>query len=224
MDAESVLEGRPHGGVDWICIKINNVSYRGIDIDNDKLSGVQVVTRGKIKMNIIGVYLPYHNGSVDQIELYGETLECLQSIIDLYQGQPLVIIGYYNAALPQKQSLRYNWSKQQPCNAHSMLLYDFICDNELYVARFVYKQPVNYIDTKCIHSTHLDHVLIPQEYTHMILDCKIIDTYVDSTSDHLPIRTSLTINLQDLPNTTTCNKDNVIIILWQLPVNYLLLI
>ena len=47
VDAESVLEDRPHGGVGWICNKINNVSYRGIDIDNDRLSGVQIVAHGK---------------------------------------------------------------------------------------------------------------------------------------------------------------------------------
>ena len=70
----------------------------------------------------------------------------------------------------------YNWSMQQPFNAHSMLLYDFICDNEMHVANFVYKQSVNYTYTKSIHSTYIDHVLIPQEYTHMILDCK--KTYV----------------------------------------------
>ena len=56
----------------------------------------------KIQMNIIGVYLPYHNGSVDQIELYGETLECLQSIIDLFQGQPLVTRQSEMADLPRR--------------------------------------------------------------------------------------------------------------------------
>ena len=55
-------------------------------------------------MNILGVYLPYYNGSVDQIELYGETLECIQALIDQYQGEPLLIVGDFNATLPQQNS------------------------------------------------------------------------------------------------------------------------
>ena len=120
----------------WICNKTNNVTYKAIDIDNDRISGIQIIVQGKTVMNILDVYLPFHNGSSDQIELYGETLECLHSKIDSYHGEPIIIVGDFNATLPQQQSLSHNWSKRRPFNADSMLLYDFICDNELYVANY----------------------------------------------------------------------------------------
>ncbi|KAK2161068.1 hypothetical protein LSH36_122g09015 [Paralvinella palmiformis] len=82
-----------------------------------------------------------------------------------------------------------------------MLLYDFICDNELYVANFLHKQPVNYIYDKGTHSTYIDHVLVSQEYNNMIPDYKIINSYYENTSDHLPIRTSIILSVKDLQNT-----------------------
>ena len=108
VDAESVLEGWAHGGMGWICNKTNNVTYKAIDIDNDRISGIQIIVQGKTVMNILDVYLPFHNGSSDQIELYGETLECLHSKIDSYHGEPIIIVGDFNATLPQQQSLSHN--------------------------------------------------------------------------------------------------------------------
>jgi len=59
VDAESVLEGRPDGGIGWICNKTNNVTYKGIDIDNNRISGIQIIVQGKSVTNILGVYF-YH--------------------------------------------------------------------------------------------------------------------------------------------------------------------
>jgi len=45
--------------------------------------------------------MSYHNGSVDT------KLECLQSIIDGYDGESLIIIGDFNAALPHLQLINH---------------------------------------------------------------------------------------------------------------------
>ena len=58
IDAETVLEGRPHEGVGLICNKVDHVTYKGIDTDNERISGIQLIANGKVHMNILGVYLP----------------------------------------------------------------------------------------------------------------------------------------------------------------------
>jgi exonuclease III len=82
--------------------------------------GIQLISNGRLHLNILGVYLPFHDGSAEQIELYGETLECLQSVLELHQGEPLMIVGDMNAALPQQQSLARHGHRQKPFNAHSV--------------------------------------------------------------------------------------------------------
>ncbi|KAK2139462.1 hypothetical protein LSH36_1772g00003 [Paralvinella palmiformis] len=78
-----------------------NISYKIIDIDNERVSGIQLISKGQVLMNIKGVYLPFYDESADQIELYAESLQCLQSVLELHQGEPLMIVGDMNAALPQ---------------------------------------------------------------------------------------------------------------------------
>ncbi|KAK2139090.1 hypothetical protein LSH36_2039g00011 [Paralvinella palmiformis] len=54
-----------------------NIAYKIIDIDNERVSGIQLISKDQVLMNIIGVYLPFYDGSADQIELYAESLQCL---------------------------------------------------------------------------------------------------------------------------------------------------
>ena len=54
-------------------------------------------------------------------------------LIHQYQGEPLLFVGDCKATWPQQNYLCYNWNRQRPFNAHSLLLYDFINDNEFYV-------------------------------------------------------------------------------------------
>ncbi len=117
MDPETILVGRPHGDVGWICKRIPNITYKVIDIDKERFSGIQLIANGQVLMNIIGVYLPFHNGSVDQIELHAESLQFLQSVLELHQGEPLMIVGDMNAALLQRQQLSVTWHRLRPFNA-----------------------------------------------------------------------------------------------------------
>ena len=110
-----------------------------------------------------------------QIELYMETLQHLQSIIDCYAGQPILIVGYMNASLPQHESLSVNWYKNHPFNAHSLMLYDFLCDNDMVVTNFLRKQVVNYTYSKGSHTSYIDHVFAPKHMTGVIKNCQIVN-------------------------------------------------
>ncbi|KAK2157670.1 hypothetical protein LSH36_187g07033 [Paralvinella palmiformis] len=144
-----------------------DITYKIIDIDNERVSGIQLISKGQVLMNIIGVYLPFYDESVDQIELYAESLQCLQSVLELHQGEPLVIVGDMNAALPQKQQLSFNWHQLRPFNADSLILYDFVCDNDMCIGNFGYTQTMNYMYFKGVNRTYIIHVFIPRYLMYM---------------------------------------------------------
>ena len=69
--------------------------------------------------------MPHFNSQSDQIELYSETLDILQSTIDNMEPSPLMIVGDMNAALPKAPEINRHWYRQHPYNKHSYILYDF---------------------------------------------------------------------------------------------------
>ena len=72
-----------------------------------------------------------------------------------------MIVGDMNDALPQKQQLSFNWHRLRPFNAHSLILYDFVCDNDMCIGNFGYNQTVNYTYFKGVNRTYIVHVCIP---------------------------------------------------------------
>ncbi len=96
-----VLVGRPHGGVGFVFKSMQGIVYKPIDIECDRMMGLQLINNGKPVLNILGVYLPYFDGSEDQIALYSETLDILQSAVNDCANVPCIIVGDMNAPLPQ---------------------------------------------------------------------------------------------------------------------------
>ena len=78
--------------------------------------------------------MPYHNNTSNQTELYMDTLHQLSLMIEETSGPtPFCVVGDMNAELPVKATMQQNWYKQRPFNRHSVLLYDFMCDHELFI-------------------------------------------------------------------------------------------
>ena len=147
MDPEVVHDGRPFGGVGFVCKKLNGVSYIPIKCESDRISGIQLTANGKIILTIIGVYLPYFNGKAEQAALYSETLEQVQSLLDTLEPSPTLFMSDMNAGLSQQRLLPRKWYKQHSCNDHSLLLYDFVSNNDLVNCNFSFTQKVNYTYT-----------------------------------------------------------------------------
>ena len=74
--------GRPHGGIGFIAKHREDIVYRPIVIDSNRITGVQLISNGQVILILYGVYMPNFNGQSDQIEPYSETLDILQSTID----------------------------------------------------------------------------------------------------------------------------------------------
>ena len=65
--SEDFLVGRPYGGVGFIANKVKNITYKPSHVHSDRITGVQLVSGGEIIFTLFGVYLPYYNGSSEQI-------------------------------------------------------------------------------------------------------------------------------------------------------------
>ncbi len=81
---EMVLVGRPHGGVGFVFKSMQGIVYKPIDIECDRMMGLQLINNGKPVLNILGVYLPYCDGSREQIALYSKTLDIHLMIVPMF--------------------------------------------------------------------------------------------------------------------------------------------
>ena len=55
-----------------MCNYICNLSFNVVPNVFDRICILQLLTGGKLILTINGVYMPYFNGSCDQLELYNE--------------------------------------------------------------------------------------------------------------------------------------------------------
>ena len=198
VNPEEQLVGRPYGGVGFICKPVPGLIYKFSDVCNDRICHLKVIqsNNNNVALNLIGVYLPYHNGSAEQVMLFSETLDQIQTLVENEcRGSPLVILGDMNCMLPKHRQLPHNWHRNSPFNHHSLLLHDFIMNNDLCVADFECKQTINYTYIKGGHKTHIDHVLVPKHFLESILSCTILPEDDERASDHLPLRTCIDVTL-----------------------------
>ena len=113
-EIEADYSGRPFGGVSLI-IK-NNKRFTCKEIENlsDRIVSVGIYDGESNLIQVICcTYMPFYNGNSEQIDLYVETVDALQAVVDQYASiAPIKIIGDLNAQLPTSQKLAKNWFKQ----------------------------------------------------------------------------------------------------------------
>ena len=185
--------GRPFGGVGFICRNMPGTAYKIIECDSDRLYGIQVFKNQEMVMSVIGVYLPYEDGTKDQTELYINTLDQLQNTLDNCGNAPTVIVGDMNTVLPEEEYLSDNWYTRKPYNKHSAIMFEFLCQNKMCVANFMYDQDVSYTFRRGTVSSYIDHVFINEYVCDKIQECKIVYDCKDNVSDHLAL--SITIQI-----------------------------
>ena len=93
MDPEVTQRGRSYGGVGFICKKQNNISYRNVNVDSDRVSVVEVLYNHKTILTVVGVHMPFYNALADQIALYAETIDIVQNVLEIHsQCSPLMVM------------------------------------------------------------------------------------------------------------------------------------
>ena len=146
INPEEPLKGRPHGGIGILCKNTPGITYNLLDGDSSRIIGVQVIMNKYVVLNVYGIYLPHDNHKIEQLEIYMETLDQLQTCIARHQddGAPAIVVGDTNTRLPQSLKLAKSWYKKKPFNHRSALLYNFVTDNDMIVANFKFKQQKDY--------------------------------------------------------------------------------
>ena len=117
---EPIVEynGRPFGGLGFLCKELSVTHYKPVLCQSDRILGLQININKKPVLNIIGVYLPYQ-------------LQCM--LDECSSVAPTVIIGDLNTASRTRhpcQKLVY----EKTFNRKSGVLYDFIKSNDMCVA------------------------------------------------------------------------------------------
>jgi exonuclease III len=79
--------GRPYGGVALICKDNPNFSFSEINTFNDRIVAPLIKdSASDILQTIINVYMPfYQSGNHEQTNIFVETVDALQVLIDNYQ-------------------------------------------------------------------------------------------------------------------------------------------
>ncbi len=205
IDCDHISTDRPYGGLAWICKQIKSVSYKVIERDSDRVSGLQVIQNGCVKLNSIGVYLSHYNGSAQQIQMYGETLE-IQGVLHSHSGEPVIRVGDMNASVPQTLS-RYAQTGFAVIHLQKIVYYyDFLVNNSLCIGNFAFKPSVKYTCSKGKHRSYIDHVLVQKYLMPTVKGCVILEVPCN-TSDHMPIQTSISLDLDNSRSAVDSTKE-----------------
>jgi hypothetical protein len=196
-DVEQYHSGRPYGGVAVICKKLPGTSSQEIVVDNDRIIAVSLSDRVGLRQIIVNTYMPYFEGSGASLAPFMDCLDGLQACLDKYGPiAPIRICGDFNAQLPYGDTLSRHWYRTKGFSQQSKLLYDFITSNDLIAADIATRQSVKYTYF-CIKSgifTWIDHVLLPR---YDSCDCNIVPLEDGNVSDHLPLRFSFNVNVDN---------------------------
>ena len=114
--------------------------------------------------------MPYYSGKGDQTDLYVETIDALQAVVDQYASiAPIKIIGDLNAQLPV-------------------------------AADHLHRQKVNYTYFCHENSTYtwIDHIICERRETTKISSCHIIPEEPGNNSDHLPVQLKYSMSLNGI--------------------------
>ena len=195
MCPEDVISGRPYGGVGFVCDQIAGLDYKIIEIDCDRICAMEIIRKNVVILTVIGVYLPYCNQTVNQMELYLEVLDKVKYLLeDIVKTGPVVMLGDMNTNFPQNQQIANNWHKLRPFSKQSAILYELLCEYDLCVANFAYSQKVNYTYYKEVTRSYIDHIIIPKYCVQMLDYCKILSDAENNVSEDMAISAAISIS------------------------------
>ena len=169
------------GGVALLLNKKHNNKISQIELEDDRLIGIQLQLQSGVYVFIIQVYLPSSNNGMC---VYNEYIEKLDDIIHIYTEKgKVIILGDFSAHLQSKSVLKQD-------DRRSRVLCGFLTRNNLTAintlptCRGAHSSFVSY-DGK--NETLIDHILLPSEMLDLLSDCEILDDCALNVSNHRPL-------------------------------------
>ena len=183
-------EGRPHGGVAFVCRYRPGRSFMSIDCDDSRLCGVTVCDNSLPVLSVLGCYMPYRDSSGANLTEYAKLTRKLDALITaLRASSPVLLAGDFNCALPRLPPDRRppSWHRLQGFSPQSYLLQELLDEHDLAVAEFLFPQPVSYTYSRAGAMTHIDHMIVPTCLLSRVLSCTITPPVSDNLSPRLPL-------------------------------------
>ncbi|CAG2218915.1 unnamed protein product [Mytilus edulis] len=158
-----------------------------IDIDSDRIIGIQVNLPNVQTFIILSIYLP---ATTQPHQLYQYNVELLHEICSIYKDMGSVILmGDFNTKI---QGPRYKFNPDE----RSRLMYSLIQEYELFSVNtqmFCHGPVTTFQSYDNGPSTGIDHILMPLSEIGKVSNAKVIDSQPFSVSDHRPILCSITL-------------------------------
>ncbi len=82
-------------------------------------------------------------------------------------------MGDMNTSLPLGYAHGRNWFKSYPFTKQSLLLYNFLLENEMFCVNSEFKQNVNYTYFNADMRSYIDHVFLSQFCSDIVVSCLI---------------------------------------------------
>lgn len=169
------------GGVALLWKRTINNRISVLDLDDDRLIGIQYQLSKDTYMYIIQVYLPSANHNIGKFEEY---LFRLQDLCSIYSDRgTLILIGDFNSHLNG-----VNFIKRH--DRRSILFSNFLRNNNLVSANTLQLctgASCSFVSYSREYASLIDHIILPIEKQDLILQCEILDDDALNVSAHRPI-------------------------------------
>ena len=144
--------------------------------------------------------MPFFDGKPENTDNFLETLDIIQSIIDMYgMLAPIKLCGDFSAALPTGKKLNKLWYRHKGYNQHSKILFDFLVDNDLIALDLLYMQSVSftYFSYGNNHFSWIDRIFSSSHDISNVVKCNIVPLHENNLSDHLPVSLNMYIQVNE---------------------------
>ena len=180
-DTDVVRLGRPHGGVAIGWKASLGLTIDSINVQNNRICAIKVVCNGTNYI-FISIYMPVNNESFVSYREYGDVLNEISGLMQIYDDFLFVIGGDFNV----------NFGNQTSANKE--LLLQFIEDEDLQCISQVLDHDVVFtFESSLGNKSFIDNFLISKELYGNVSNFKVI---IDGSnlSDHYPIQCSVKCN------------------------------
>ena len=158
------------------------------NLGSDRICVIELTHEKGQKLYIIGVYLPYVGCKIAD---YKEEIECLRIIFQELYGQPILMIGDWNAQFSTLYGVRGGNSTYTNAKEISKMLQQY--DLEIIDIGPMGKGPT-YTFQRNLSKTYIDHCAISTISSHVVKNIEVIHEHILNVSDHLPLVCELNLN------------------------------
>ena len=128
------------------------------------------VNIGSQNYNLVGVWVPFDNGSKERLVNFKSFLSCMESILDVYDNERVILLGDWNCDL--NRGKRFD-----------KLLSRFIVENKLNDCFNLFDPKIDHTYKKKNYKSNIDHIIVRSSEEKLITDFDVYDDVINF-SDH----------------------------------------